>query len=167
MNMKKKTVVILSVVLVALLWGSFLFLFWVTNVEKLNHTMFTDITVFEKLDPYAGKELTEPNKLKNLEPIASYCREVKYDGKTFRVYAYEFATAEDAQAYCSRFINLYDSTYASSGDHRPFYFRLVSLYDRFAYRVERNHMVGNAEFVNWLSEDFEIDISELFDAGIK
>ena len=160
MQLQKKTIAIL------IICGTILFLSiplvakWIVSAENTEPYMFTDIGDFEKLEPFVTKELAEPKRLSNLNPVGSYCREVNYHGKTFRVYAYEFATAADAQTYCDQFVH-FNFSMGISQKHSPFSFRYVALYDKFIYRVERNHITGNGEFVRWLAEDFEINISEL------
>ena len=167
MNMKKRTAVIVAVSFMALFWGFMGFSFWLSAVEAINPYMFTDITVFEKLEPYEVKEISDPQKLKGLEIVDSYCRKVKYDGKIFRVYAYEFATAEDAQTYCNRFFRLGESVRASYTRLTWFSYRHYGLYENYTFRVERISWVGNAEFINWLTEDFDVDIEALFWADVQ
>ena len=140
---------------------------------KYEARMFEDIAAFEKLDAYVTCDLTPADdaKLKGLQPVASYTKEIKYKNRKYRVFAYVFDSVEDCQTYyqnCGGEISA-DWNFASLFTSGIFTKSTAIAYNETcAYRFEGGTPRASARAFDFITADFPLNLNDmLMDAFLK
>ena len=132
------------------------------NNTHISGKMFDDLSCLDSLD---SLEIIAQNpvdkKLGTLQPVASKTLEIRYEGEAYKVFAYEFINANDAfEYYCRCSGERLISQRLCLSSQKSFLGRtdLVACYGSCAYRVQGGPIEPFTEFIDWLGQDFPIDI---------
>ncbi len=127
---------------------------YATRNVKIN--MFDDITKMESMSAFAVKDLTDEN-LEGLLPVGSFAKQIEWKNEKFEVYACEFHTQTDLDAYLKNI-----RTYR--GDNKKGWHTSGNGFSRtdavFYYDTCVMHIVGPSQvktmfFAQWLTATFE------------
>lgn len=166
---KHRHVVLLCILTVAAVCVFLTVLVVIRSKTPLCNRMFAEITEFSKLEEYALAEAPPLSGVPSEEAIAAqYCKTVSFEGCRYRVYAFVFAEARDAQALFTgmtgRDADLFCS-FSLSGNYF-FHTRYVAYYDRNLYVVEGGSERKTVAFISWLNSTFSLDFTNR-DAGVR
>ena len=128
----------------------------------LSGKMFDELSCFDVLDALEIlDEKPRDKKLGSLQPVASKTLELRFEGENYKVFAYEFAGANDAFEYyrsCSGERGVAQRLYLSSQKSFLGRTEFVACYGNCAYRVQGGSLAEFSRFIDWLGRDFPIDI---------
>ena len=110
-------------------------------------------------------DISSDKGLNELIPKESYVAVVDYNNNKFTVCAYVFDSDEDAFEYYKA-----STGFTNAIKTKCFYFqrtdffgtKYVVFHENCAMRISGKNYVSFSNFVNWLTEDFPIDIREVF-----
>jgi hypothetical protein len=130
--------------------------------------IFTDLSAWEKLEPYVTKDLdlASDRYLQDLAPTENWTKEVRYEGKTYTVFAYVFSTEKDAAEYWKRIQNrepLFGAFDYYWGAHTTWQ-TSNAIHGKNVYRIYgRNWFAWSAfsDFTKYATEDFPVDLAQL------
>ncbi len=91
----------------------------------------------------------------------SYVKELKYNGKRFTIYAYQFKDDETAKEYYSRVVSVTtdkDIEYWFSAG--PFSSYLIARYKTNVYRIKTGEIRNYVEIMKYLNSVFDVTIQE-------
>ena len=165
---RKKRMLLTVIAVVILIAATLAYLIVaVTAMSKHEPRMFEDIAEFEKLDTYVTRDLTPADdaKLGTLQPVASYTKEIKYEKRKYRVYAYVFNSVADSQTYyqncgCGLFD---DMDFAFKGEAGLFSNATYTAYcGTCAYRLEGGAPRPSARAFDFITGDFPLNLQDMF-----
>ncbi len=134
------------------------------NENSFPRKIFAELSQLEmKYGAYRAEGAVNDRDLDKLLPLNSWCGEIEFEGESYKVFAYEFGSPEDAFEY---FKNA--SGQKNAVEQLCFYYQGTSMgetkyaayYDKVAYKVTGGRFDDFARFMTQLCADFPIDISE-------
>ena len=168
---QKKIIIIILAVIAVLICGWKLYknfaLSTLSVIPTFPKTAFTELSSLDFLDEH--QKSSQPPydfALGSLTPVESRAIAVKYDNRTYNVYAYVFASIEDAYTYYSNASGVTQPMVA-----RGLYYletdqlldtKYCAYYENCAYRIESVGYNKFCKFMEWFSEKLPIDIREEF-----
>lgn len=124
--------------------------------EPRDLQVFTDIEDFSQLDVYVTRNipLSQDTNLESLNPVAYYTKEISYDERSYRVYAYVFDSTQEAKTYfehCTGKMPENDRDFSSSSSlfSQSSYVAFSGCY---LYRVEGGSYRSLEEFLDFLTD---------------
>lgn len=146
--------VITAILLPVLFISCMMFSTQISRDVKIN--MFDDITETEVMTAFAVRDLTDEN-LEGLLPVGSFSKLIEWENKKFEVYACEFHTQNDLDAYLKR-LRTYRSDKkqgwhisGNSFSHTD----AVFYYDTCVLYIVGPSQVRTMYFAQWLTAAFE------------
>ena len=134
--------------------------------NRFPRKMFEDFSQFEvEYDEYLAIDKSNDKDIGNLVPLSSWCADVEFKAENYKIFAYEFANAEDAFAYYQNVSGQKDAArqlclfFQGSSMGKTKY---VAYFSERAYKVEGGRPDDFSEFMTHLCSDFSIDIIEQF-----
>lgn len=129
------------------------------DVLSQEHLMFSDISSLDILNEYVTEEIKEDKYLGDLSPLESFTKKIRYNKKSFYVYAYVFEDASQCEEYVrNRKMSYYDEeSYHSRGN----------ILTQTSYIVYSNNKVlfidgpgqkAFYEFLNFVQQNFDIKV---------
>ncbi len=134
------------------------------NENPFPRKIFAELSQLEiKYGAYRDEGAVNDRDLDKLRPLSSWCGEIEFESESYKVFAYEFGSAEDAFEY---FKNA--SGQENAVEQLCFYYQGTSMgetkyaayYDKVAYKVTGGRLDDFAHFMTHLCADFPIDIRE-------
>lgn len=147
---------VIAIILLLFIWLSVNAFLSFLNPINYHYRNFLDIQDFDALNSYILEGELSDSKIKTLTPEASYVHYVKYNGKTFQIFAYIFSNLEETICY-------YDNC---TGDSPPFesfhrvsstifHTSFITYQNCCVYRVEGGNSKSVIEFVEYISSLFD------------
>ena len=165
-NYKVKGFVIALSIVVVIIVAAIIVVFVKVDQHPINKRMFSDISAFSKLDEIAEMvDISNDKGLNDLTPKESYMALVNYNNHKFMVRAYIFNSDEDAFEYYKTATGNVNSIktkclYFQRSD--LFGTEYFAFHENCAMSISGKNYVSLSTFVNWLTEDFPVDIGEVF-----
>lgn len=125
---------------------------------KMEYKGFSDISEFTVADPYVIEEIDPitDSRLDNMEYNENYCKVIRYNNKTYKLFAYVFENEQNAADYCDlKVISNKNYNYKYSGN--IFFSNTLRVYSgNCAYIIEGNSHSDFADFYSFLSSEFTV-----------
>jgi len=164
MKSPKYSLIIKSIAIIIILSIFSICLIGFFSTEDLQWRMFASIEEFQKLDQYAKEEFSiEKDKvLSGIIPESYYIKSILFDGNLYTVYAYVFSESKDALTYFNNFTGKKSESardYSMSTNYL-FSSDYIVKNDNCVYRIEGGNYKNFVKAVNYINENFEIDVTE-------
>ena len=139
----------------------------VTLIDFFTHLvhsrMYTNLDQFSKLDEYVVEDLPIERLAETKALSGRYCKLVRWEEHEYTVYAYLFEKAEDAEDYYYARISKGkkpQSTTAGFKCWSNYFFttHCVAWYGTGVYAISGGGYHNTSAFLNWLTEDFPVEL---------
>lgn len=158
MNQKRlKSILILFIVFVVAF-----FIYALSTADDIlaqEHLMFSDISSMDILNEYVTEEIKEDKYLGDISPLENFTKKVKYNKKSFYVYAYVFEDASQCEQYVrNRKMSYFDEeSYHLSGN--IFFSTNYIVYSKNKVLfIDGPGQTAFYEFLNFVQQNFDIKI---------
>ena len=125
---------------------------------KIEYKGFSDINELSVVDPYVIEEIdpVTDSRLNDMEYNENYCKVVRYNNITYKLFAHVFENEQNAADYCDlEVISNKNYNYKYSGN--IFFSNTLRVYSgNCAYIIEGNSHSDFADFYSFLSSEFTV-----------
>ena len=138
--------------------------FWAWHEADENRfpsKIFDELTRLET--EYGAADDIVDRDLGNLIPLSSWCGEIEFESESYKVFAYEFGSAEDAFEYFKNASGQENAVEQLCFFHQSTSMgrtEFIAYYDQMAYKVTGGRAVDFARFMTNFCADFPIDLVE-------
>lgn len=142
--------------------------FFVTTIsmtkDQINrkHYMFSDIELLDILSPYIIMPIENDRYLNDIVPLDCYSYKIKWEGKKYSVYAYEFEDSSQCMQYVTDRMKMNfndESTYYLSSNVF-FYTKYIAFADAKLIYIEGPDIKSTFGFLDYLEQNFDIDLQK-------
>lgn len=124
--------------------------------------MFSDIDLLNVLSPHILMPIENDSYLNDTVPLDSYSYKVKWEGKKYSVYAYEFEDSSQCMQYVtSRMgMNFNDESSYYLNSNVFFFTKYIAFSDNKLIYIEGTDIKSTFSFLDYIEQDFDIDLQK-------